>query len=219
MGKSKSKSRSSKGRDSSGGGNGTLSIDPLGIYFTHSKIRPFFTGCGKRIEDTLSEIREGVTLATTLPLITIIPDTNGNYYSLNNRRLYVLKQLKREGIVDTVTVRLKQPLEREKVRYTPERCSLHCSIMKEKEMEHKEKEMESVGEIDGEKEMEGGGDKDSDNHDDQKEDANEEGEEQEEGEGEGEGEGEEEEEEELEGKACNAFSVFSLNSDSSEDSS
>jgi len=110
-----------------------ISIDCKDVRFTHSKIRPIFTGCGKRIEETLTEIREGVTMVSDLPLITVIEGADGLLFSLNNRRLYVLKQLRQEGLLvdNQVQVRIKPALARELQRYTKERCSLSASIMKE----------------------------------------------------------------------------------------
>lgn len=39
----------------------TSSLDPTIIYYTHSRIRPVFTGCTTRVLDTLDEIRTGKT--------------------------------------------------------------------------------------------------------------------------------------------------------------
>ena len=110
----------------------TMDIDPMVIMFTHSRIRPFFTGCGRRIEDTLLDITEGRTVVEDLPLITVI-ENDGYYYSLNNRRLYVLKRLRVDGLLvnNVVKVHIKTALEREKKKYTPENCVLEAKIMKE----------------------------------------------------------------------------------------
>jgi hypothetical protein len=108
-------------------------IDPTNIRFTHSRIRPFFTGCGKRIEDTLDELLTGKIVVSDLPLITVVVGADGHMFSLNNRRLYVIKELQTRGLLpdNTVEVRIKPALGRELERYTPERCSLTASIMRE----------------------------------------------------------------------------------------
>ncbi|GMK56114.1 hypothetical protein CspeluHIS016_0211700 [Cutaneotrichosporon spelunceum] len=47
-------------------------MDPDTIYFTHARVRPVFTGCNKRIQDTLDEIVAGTTKITDIPYITVI---------------------------------------------------------------------------------------------------------------------------------------------------
>ena len=116
---------------------GEMDIDPAIVRFTHSRIRPWFTGCGRRIEETLQSLVNGSMTVRDLPPITVIVVKDSNniiqYYSLNNRRLYVLKKLREMKLLqdDVVRVRVKSPLDREKDRYNPERCSLEATIMKE----------------------------------------------------------------------------------------
>ena len=57
-----------------------------------------------------------------------------NFYSLNNRRLFVLKELNKLGLLvnNQAKVRIKAPNDKEKKRYTPTRCSLVATIMKER---------------------------------------------------------------------------------------
>lgn len=126
-------SKSNK-KSSSGKAKGTVELDPSVIRFTHARIRPFFTGCGKKIEETIKEIVEGVTSITDLPLITVI-ENDGSYFSLNNRRLYTIKHIQSLGLLkdNMISVYLKPALEREKKRYTPERCALQAKIMPERE--------------------------------------------------------------------------------------
>jgi hypothetical protein len=101
-------------------------IDPAKVRFTHSRIRPFFSGCGRRVEDTLADILEGRIRFEDLPFITVVAmDGDDVYFSLNNRRLWVIKQLKARGFLETVPVRIKPAAESRKLRekYTIERCS------------------------------------------------------------------------------------------------
>ena len=99
MGKGK---KGSTGRSGGGGGTGsggfsTVDVDPRRVRYAHSKIRPVFSGCGRTIEQTLGEIRDGKIRASDLPAITVLfgptDPTDGQpwFFSLNNRRLYVLK--------------------------------------------------------------------------------------------------------------------------------
>jgi hypothetical protein len=115
----------------------TISIDPNVVMYTHSRIRPIFTGCGGRLEDTLLDIVENRLRVEDLPPITVI-ENEGNYFSLNNRRLYVLRQLRSQGLLtnNSVQVHLKPALEREKKKYTPENCVMEAKIMIEHSWEN-----------------------------------------------------------------------------------
>lgn len=126
------KSSKGNGSSSSGSKDSMLEIDPECIRFTHARIRPFFTGCGRRIEDTLADIIEGKISVNDLPKITVILN-EGTYFSLNNRRLYVLKELRCKGLLkgNMIGARLKVALDREKDKYKIERCSLFAKIMRE----------------------------------------------------------------------------------------
>jgi hypothetical protein len=149
-GKGKKGGKGGKGGSSSSSSSsrGVIEIDPEQVYFTHSRVRPFFTGCNKRIEDTLEEIVSGTTKVTDIPLITIIPN-EGHYFSLNNRRLFLFKTLRSRGLLpgNVIQAYVKAPLEREKQRYLPSRCALVAKMMKEKE-----KGSEEVGDGDEEQE-------------------------------------------------------------------
>jgi len=113
-------------------------VDVAELHFTHARVRPFFSGCGRRLEATLNAILCGDMTLESVPIITILPNTavDGTqyYFSLNNRRLWVFKQLHEHGYFDggkKLRVRVKEPLPREKERYTPERCSMTAKIMKD----------------------------------------------------------------------------------------
>jgi hypothetical protein len=101
-----------------------------------SYCRPNFSGCGKRIVETISEIENGILDLNDLPFITVLRAPDGNYFSLNNRRLYVLKHLRSTGFLESrsnaVKVRVKLPLPRELKKYSTTRCSLVSRIMKER---------------------------------------------------------------------------------------
>lgn len=76
-------------------------IDPEIIYFTHSKIRARFSGCGKTITETFEEIKNGKTKISDIPKIKVIYDKLSNkYYSKNNRRLYLFKLCKQNNLLE-----------------------------------------------------------------------------------------------------------------------
>ena len=110
---------------------GFLEIDPLSVYFTHSRVRPQFSGCGRKLQDTLDDLLTGRMELETLPFITILGGGDGHYFSLNNRRLWVLKELRKAGKLplNVVRVRTKEALPRERDRYTSIKCSLTAVIM------------------------------------------------------------------------------------------
>ena len=82
-------------------------MDPSKILFSHSKICPVFSGCRKHLKDTLEEIKNGVLKIDSLPTITIIKNDNNNFISLNNRRLWILKECKILGLLDLIKVNIK----------------------------------------------------------------------------------------------------------------
>lgn len=100
-----------------------FSIDPDIIYFTHSKIRDRFTGCNKLIEETFNEIKNSTISIEDIPRITVYFD-GVNYFSQNNRRLYLYKLCKKEGLLKDglITVHIKTMPSRKK--YTVNDCSL-----------------------------------------------------------------------------------------------
>ena len=126
-------------------------VDVATLHFTHARVRPYFSGCGRRLEETLSMIDKGEMDISSLPIITILHNGNSDdyYFSLNNRRLWVIKQLHERGFFDggkKLKVRMKEALPRERERYTKEKCSLSARIMKEKESVDDENENEDEDE-------------------------------------------------------------------------
>lgn len=116
------------------------------MRFQHSKIRPVFSGCGRSVTGTLDEIRNGTLEVGDLPPIQVlvgpVDDTDPTlgpwYFSLNNRRLWVLKQCHREGLLDNekynnkIAVRVRLPKSgAEAGRYTVHNCALEAKFMRE----------------------------------------------------------------------------------------
>ena len=114
-------------------GEAFIEIDPLEVRFTHSRVRPFFSGCGRRLQDTLEDLATGRMDIEALPVITILRGADGVFFSLNNRRLWVLKELRRAGELTVVRVRIKELLAREVAKYSADKCSLTATIMRERE--------------------------------------------------------------------------------------
>lgn len=114
-----------------------LEIDPESLNFTHTRVRPFFSGCGRRLVDTLESLEDGSMQIDALPQITILAtptsSSDGEYFSLNNRRLWVLKQLRTKGKLkdNVVKVRVKDALPRELERYAKDgiQRNKHASLM------------------------------------------------------------------------------------------
>jgi hypothetical protein len=63
------------------------------------------------------------------------PEVGPWYFSLNNRRLWVLKRCREEGLLlpsNLVRVRVRQPKSASEVaRYTVQNCSLEATLMRE----------------------------------------------------------------------------------------
>jgi len=86
-------------------------LKPSQIHFTHSNISNKFTGCGKLLAETLSEILNGSTKIDDIPKIKVfyfIQDGKRKYISENNRRLWVFKQLEKLGFISEIEVRLEK---------------------------------------------------------------------------------------------------------------
>jgi hypothetical protein len=115
--------------------------------------RPYFSGCGRGVEETIDDILQGRLDIEEIPKISVLSDTEGNYFALNNRRLYVYKRLRNAGFLDkgeipnTVKVRFKNALPRELKKYSPTTCSLNCTIIQKKSSSAPD-EKESAGDGD-----------------------------------------------------------------------
>lgn len=106
-------------------------IDPAVVLFTHSSIRPFFS-CGRRVTDTLEDIKSRKLKAVDLPKI-LIYRIGDDLFSMNNRRLYVLKALREQGIITTVNARIRIIDKNDKIakKYTRDKCALKAKFMRE----------------------------------------------------------------------------------------
>jgi len=83
-------------------------LDPSIIHFTHSKIKPHFS-TGKPIVDTYKEIEEKNISINDIPTINVYY-IDQKYYSLNNRRLYLFKMCKDNGLLpdNVISVNIKK---------------------------------------------------------------------------------------------------------------
>jgi hypothetical protein len=115
----------------------SLQVDPARVRFAHSRVRPVFSGCGRRLEETLQLLRDKRLAPEKLPTITVIegpPGADGEpwFFSLNNRRLWVLKQAHKEGLLVTISVRARGAKSHELERYTLQKCALEATLMRER---------------------------------------------------------------------------------------
>mmetsp|Transcript_4538 Transcript_4538/g.5899 ORF Transcript_4538/g.5899 Transcript_4538/m.5899 type:complete len:234 (+) Transcript_4538:240-941(+) len=144
MGKGKGKKPKQKNQLSKASLNkaGVILVDPERMRFQHSKIRPYFSGCGRSVKSTLDSIRNGDLNPADLPLIQVIagPDENDGkgpwYFSLNNRRLWVLKRCREEGLLhnNLVQVRVREVRSTGEInRYTVANCAVEANFIREKE--------------------------------------------------------------------------------------
>jgi len=124
-----------KSLSSSGGGRRAgeyeLDVDIAAIRFQHSRVSRSFTGCGVQLEETLRQIVDGELEAAQLPMITVLhsADSPDAYFSLNNRRLWVFKQLHAQGLLATIRVPCREMTPKERARYTVERCAVQARLM------------------------------------------------------------------------------------------
>jgi hypothetical protein len=81
-------------------------LNPDIIYFTHSRIRGRFSGCGLTIEETYNQIVNKQIEISSIPKIKVFTD-GSNYYSENNRRLYLFKKCKQSGLLQEIDVVVK----------------------------------------------------------------------------------------------------------------
>ncbi|RNF26689.1 uncharacterized protein Tco025E_01087 [Trypanosoma conorhini] len=107
-------------------------VDPATVYFTFSRIRPTFS-CGRTIASTLDQFLRHELTPHDLPLLCVLADREGRRYSLNNRRLYLYKELRERGALTTVPVRLRQLPDTRRMRekYTPAKCALRATLKRE----------------------------------------------------------------------------------------
>ena len=128
------KKNAKKSTPNSQSNHGWMSVDPSRVRFQHSKIRPVFSGCGRSVFDTLESIRNGEIQPEDMPPIQVIPGPDGWYFALNNRRLWVLKRCREEGLLKDGLIRVrvreaKSAVELE--RYSIKNCALEAKFMRE----------------------------------------------------------------------------------------
>ena len=146
-GKAPQKHRRTNNRSSSSDGSSmaVVEVDPRRVRFAHARIKPVFSGCGRTLAETAEALRCGATAVGDIPLITVMvhPRDAGNveemasmagnagpwFFSLNNRRLYVFKLLREEGVLDVVPVRVRAMKDHEVQRYTETNCTLTARFL------------------------------------------------------------------------------------------
>eukprot|EP00588_Corethron_pennatum_P004606 CAMPEP_0194295558 /NCGR_PEP_ID=MMETSP0169-20130528/53759_1 /TAXON_ID=218684 /ORGANISM="Corethron pennatum, Strain L29A3" /LENGTH=217 /DNA_ID=CAMNT_0039044761 /DNA_START=369 /DNA_END=1022 /DNA_ORIENTATION=+ len=141
MAKKKKKNKSVSAVGGRKEGEKLITIDPDRIRFQHSRIRPYFSGCGRGVKETLDQIRNKEISASDLPIMQVLmgPDEMDGkgpwYFGLNNRRLWVFKKCKEEGLLPgdgLVLARVRAVKSySEGERYTLENCALQAKFMHE----------------------------------------------------------------------------------------
>ena len=113
------------------------SVNPLAVRFAHSRVRPVFSGCGRRLEATLAALSCGALPLASLPPMAVLSLPGGLLVSLNNRRLWVLQALARAAPGRLLPgglapARLRAGTRAEAERYTFERCAATATLMRER---------------------------------------------------------------------------------------
>lgn len=114
-------------------------VDPTRVRFQHSRIRPYFSGCGRSVVETFESIRRHEMTPDDLPPIQVLVGPVGGdgqpwYFSLNNRRLWVLKRCREEGLLTNNQIRVRVRTAKssgEELRYTIDNCALEAKLMRE----------------------------------------------------------------------------------------
>lgn len=70
MAKKKSKGGKTKTQESSTVGD-LIYVDPRRVRFQHSRLRPYFSGCGRSVVQTLDDLRQGKLQPSDLPPIQV----------------------------------------------------------------------------------------------------------------------------------------------------
>lgn len=139
--KNKKSTQDNKSSATTNSNDGFIKVDPQRVRFQHSKIRPHFSGCGRSVTSTLDSIRNGEITPDDIPPIQVIvgPDENDGkgpwYFSLNNRRLWVFKRCRDEGLLpnNVIRVRVRQPKSTgEFERYSIDNCAVEAKFMRER---------------------------------------------------------------------------------------
>ena len=70
MGKKKSKGKVTT-ESSSAANEDLIWVDPARVRFQHARIRPYFSGCGRSVQQTLDDMRQGKVLPADIPPIQV----------------------------------------------------------------------------------------------------------------------------------------------------
>ena len=101
---------------------------------------------------TFNDIREGRLKPTELPFIQVIvgpiaDDGERWYFSLNNRRLWVLKRCREEGLLENNQIRVRvreAKSSSEMERYSLQNCALEAKFLRDPECKMKQKAADKV---------------------------------------------------------------------------
>ena len=93
-----------------------IDLVPSDIRFMHNRISNKFSN-GNSVNGTINDIENGHMSVDDLPRIKVV-HKDGNYYSFDNRRLYVFRVLHYRGCLDKVTVKLASIKQFQPWRFT-----------------------------------------------------------------------------------------------------
>mmetsp|Transcript_7329 Transcript_7329/g.14559 ORF Transcript_7329/g.14559 Transcript_7329/m.14559 type:complete len:188 (+) Transcript_7329:3-566(+) len=92
----------------------TEMLDPAVVRYSHSKVFPHFS-CGRSVRGTMDALSSGAISPSELPQISVmevdLPGEGKQWISLNNRRLWVLKECRELNLIDDnkISCRIRQP--------------------------------------------------------------------------------------------------------------
>lgn len=82
---------------------GSRRLAPSRIFFTHDSIRNTFSD-GRRVEDTLQQLRDGTIRVADIPCMQVCWQTDRLWTYTGNRRLWVFRNLEEEGVIADIEV-------------------------------------------------------------------------------------------------------------------
>ena len=93
-----------------------LEISPRDLRFMSDSISCRFRN-GNSVNETVDQIETGKSAVYDLPKIRVV-QLNNEYYSFDNRRLYVYRCLNCRGLLDRIKVKLAPISQYDKTRHT-----------------------------------------------------------------------------------------------------
>lgn len=112
----------------------TIVLSPADIRFVHDSIRSHFRN-GNRVNDTIKDIANGLLRVDALPMIRVIL-CSGNFFSLDNRRLYVYRVLHYRGLLKHIQVKLVPITKLRSSKFTTRNNGTSVFVRRDKTKHH-----------------------------------------------------------------------------------